>query len=178
MELGLEKNEVKLFPYTAEWKKEFNRVKQQIIVVTGLGENRIQHIGSTAITNMPAKPIIDILVGVDDIAKVDRSLFKALQKIGFLRLRVERPGEIVLAKFTDDTYEVKTHFIHMVEFENELWKNQLFFHNYLNSNAKARDEYRMIKVNSAKLKDININLYTDLKEPFVKSIFSKRTKKE
>ncbi|MCK1998854.1 GrpB family protein [Psychrobacillus psychrodurans] len=175
MELGLEKNEVKLFPYTAEWKKEFNRVKQQIIVVTGLGENRIQHIGSTAITNMPAKPIIDILVGVDDIANIDKSVFKALQNIGFLRLRVERPGEIVLAMFTDGTYEIKTHFIHMIE--NELWKNQLFFHNYLNSNAKARDEYRMIKVNSAKLKDININLYTDLKEPFVKRIFNKRINK-
>lgn len=42
---------------------------------------------------------------------------------------------------------------------------------------KARDEYRMIKVNSAKLKDININLYTDLKEPFVKRIFNKRINK-
>ena len=52
MELGLEKNEVKLFPYTAEWKKEFNRVKQQIIVVTGLGENRIQHIGSLSLIHI------------------------------------------------------------------------------------------------------------------------------
>ena len=175
MELGLAKNEVKLYPYTTEWKKEFNSVKQQIIDATGLEEDRIQHIGSTAITNMPAKPIIDILVGVDDLAKVDKALFKALQTIGFLRLRVERVGEIVLAMFTDDTYQVKTHYIHVVDFDKELWKNQLFFRDYLNSNLEARDEYRMIKVSSAKQKDININSYTDLKEPFVKSIFTKRT---
>ena len=89
-------------------------------------------------------------------------------------LRVERPDEVVLAKFTEDTYEVKTHFIHMVDFDKELWKNQLFFRDYLYSNDEAREEYRKIKLTSAKQKDININSYTDMKEPFVKSIFSKR----
>ena len=124
---------------------------------------------------MLAKPIIDILVGVDDIAKVDKAIFKGLQNIGFLRLRVERPGEIVFAMFTDETYEVKTHFIHMVDYDKELWKNQLFFRDYLNSNDEVRDEYRNIKLTSAKQEDVNINTYTDLKEPFVKSIFNKRT---
>lgn len=174
MELGLAKDEVKLLPYTAKWKKEFNRVKQQIIDVTGLEENRIQHIGSTAINDMPAKPIIDILLGVHDILKVDKTIIKELASIGFLRLRVERPDEIVLAKFTDDTYEVKTHYIHMVDLDKELWKNQLFFRDYLKANEVAREEYRMIKVTSAIQKGININSYTDLKEPFVKRIFSKR----
>ena len=175
MELGLRKDEVKIYPYTKEWEEEFNRVKLAIIDVTSLKGVRIQHIGSTAIFNMPAKPIIDILLGVDDLLKVDKAIYKELQTIGFLRLRVERPGEIVFAKFTDDTYEVKTHFIHMVDFDKELWRNQLFFRDYLNLNEKAREEYRNIKITGAKKEDININTYTDLKEPFVKSIFSKRT---
>ena len=80
MELGLAKNEVKLSPYTAEWEKEFNRVKLEIIEVTGLEEERIQHIGSTAIKNMPAKPIIDILVGIDDITKVDKATIQRITK--------------------------------------------------------------------------------------------------
>ncbi|MEK3953545.1 GrpB domain, predicted nucleotidyltransferase, UPF0157 family [Psychrobacillus psychrotolerans] len=178
MKLGLLKNEVKLSPYDGEWGKEFDRVKLEILEATGLLEDRIQHIGSTAIKNMPAKPIIDILIGIDDISNVDKAIFKQLQSIGFLRLRVERPGEIVLAKFTDETYEVKTHFIHMVDFEEELWCNQLFFRNYLNSNEKAKEAYMNIKIQSAKQKNINISAYTDLKEPFVKSIYSKRTSKE
>lgn len=174
MELGLGKNEVKLLPYTNQWKEEFNRVKIEIMHVTGFEGDRIEHIGSTAINNMTAKPIIDILIGVDDIAKVDKALYKKLQSIGFLRLRVERPDEIVLAKFTDNTYEVKTHYIHMVDYDKELWKNQLFFRNFLNSNVEVRAEYLNIKITSAKQKNININKYTDLKEPFVKSIFAKR----
>ncbi|MFJ7826455.1 GrpB family protein [Psychrobacillus sp. NPDC096623] len=175
MKLGLAKNEVKLLPYTTDWEKEFKRVKLEIIGATGLQGDRIQHIGSTAIINMPAKPIIDLLLGVDEISKVDKAIFKELQNIGFLRLRVERPDEIVFAKFTDETYEVKTHFIHMVDFDKELWKNQLFFRDYLNLNEKAREEYVNIKITSAKQEDININTYTDLKEPFVKSIFTIRT---
>ncbi|WP_277584387.1 GrpB family protein [Psychrobacillus antarcticus] len=176
MEIGLAKNEVKLYAYTEEWQNEFRKVKQQIMDVTGLEAERIQHIGSTAIKDMPAKPIIDLLVGVDDLAKIEKTLFKELQNIGFLRLRVERADEIVLAMFTDDTYEVKTHFIHMVDFDKELWRNQLFFRDYLNSNVEAREEYRKIKTTSAKQEDININTYTDLKEPFVKSIFTRRIK--
>ena len=174
VELGLGKNEVKLYPYTTDWQIEFNRVKEQIVGVTGLQSEQIQHIGSTAINDMPAKPIIDILVGVEDIAKIDKVLFKELASIGFLRLRVHRPGEIVLAMFKDDTFEVKTHFIHMVDFDKELWRNLLFFRDYLNANKEAKEEYQNLKIISAKQEDINIDTYTDLKEPFVKRIFTKR----
>lgn len=84
MDLGLAKNEVRLLPYSTEWKKEFKRVKTEIMTATGFEEKRIEHIGSTAIYNLPAKPVIDLLVGVDNIKNVDKSLFKELQKIGFL----------------------------------------------------------------------------------------------
>ena len=60
-------------------------------------------------------------MGVDDINSVDKEFFQGLKKAGFLRLRVERPNEIVLAKFTDDTYEEKTHFIHLVDYNKGLW---------------------------------------------------------
>ncbi|MFJ8067011.1 GrpB family protein [Psychrobacillus sp. NPDC096426] len=174
MKLGLNKDEVKLVPYTSEWNAEFMRVKQQIKDATNIGDNHIEHIGSTAIIGMVAKPIIDILVGVEDIALVDTSLMKDLKKIGFLRLKVERPGEIVFAKFTDDTYEVKTHYIHLVDFEKELWNNLLFFRDYLNAIVNAREEYKKMKITYAERENMEITEYTDLKGPFVKSIYEKR----
>lgn len=88
---------------------------------------------------------------------------------------MERRAEIVYAKFTDETYEVKTHFIHMVDFDKELWRNQVFFLDYINGNDEAREEYRNIKINSVKQANIDINTYTDLKDPFVKKIFNRRT---
>ncbi|ENQ3077065.1 hypothetical protein [Bacillus multifaciens] len=51
-------------------------------------------------------------MGVDDIENVDNAIFQGLKEAGFLRLQIQRPNEIVLSKFTDETHEEKTHFIH------------------------------------------------------------------
>lgn len=176
MKLGLKGNEVKIVSYTEAWHHEFERVKKGILEQTGLAENRIEHIGSTAIKQMRAKPIIDIVVGVDDLTELDTSIVQGLATIGFLRLRVERPGEIVFAKFTDDTYQEKTHFIHLVDYEKELWQNLLFFRDYLIENEEARQNYMNLKEDYLKLHDTGINEYTNHKEAFVKEIFNKRIK--
>src|SRR5690606_17169882 len=123
---------------------------------------------------MSAKPIIDIIAGVDDLQKVDKPLLKSFSKAGFLRLKVERPGEIVLAKFIDDTYKEKTHFIHLVEYQKELWNNLIFFRDYLNTNEDAKTQYLDIKLGYLKDSTKGIKEYTDFKEEFVKGIFAKR----
>ena len=173
MELGLEHNEVRIVDYSDEWAEEFEKVKHGLIDSTGLERNRIEHIGSTAIQNMSAKPIIDVLVGVDDLSTVDKDLMKLFGKEGFLRLKVERPGEIVLAKFKDDTYKVKTHFIHLVEYRKHLWNDLIFFRDYLNENEEARKQYLNIKEEFLNNKTEGILEYTNFKEAFVKGIVSK-----
>jgi GrpB-like predicted nucleotidyltransferase (UPF0157 family) len=174
MRLGLKRDEVKLEAYNEEWKEEFLSVKQAILKATPINESRIEHIGSTAIKGIVAKPILDLVVGVDDIENVDEAIFHGLKEVGFLRLRVERPNEIVLAKFTDETYEEKTHFIHLVEFDKELWKDLIFFRDYLNANETAREQYNNLKLKFLEEKRSGIKDYTDYKEQFVKSIFAKR----
>lgn len=175
MQLGLKNDEVRLESYTPEWKDEFIKVKKEILQNTNLEEYRIEHIGSTAIKGMPAKPLIDIVVGVDDLQGVDKPLLKSFSEVGFLRLKVERPGEIVLAKFTDDSYNKKTHIIHVVEYQKELWNNLIFFRDYLNSNEDARIRYLEIKREYVKASSTGVNEYTDFKEVFVKEIFAQRT---
>ncbi|MCM3758364.1 GrpB family protein [Sporosarcina aquimarina] len=175
MQLGLKNDEVRLESYTPEWKDEFIKVKKELMKYTKLEDYRIEHIGSTAITGMSAKPLIDIVVGVDDLQEVDRPLLNSFSEAGFLRLKVERPEEIVLAKFADDTYKEKTHFIHLVVYQKELWNNLLFFRDHLNSNEDARKQYLEIKLNYLKSSSTGVNEYTDFKEVFVKEIFAKRT---
>ncbi|AZU65026.1 GrpB family protein [Neobacillus mesonae] len=175
MNLGLKNDEVNIVPFSEEWIKEFSRVRKEIHQSTNISEDRIVHIGSTAIKGMMAKPILDILVAVDDLTTVDISIINGLKSIGFLRLRVQRPNEIVFAKFADQTYQVKTHYIHLVEFEKELWKDLIFFRDYLNANEKSREEYLNLKLDYIKKHSTGVNAYTDHKEKFVKSIFKKRT---
>lgn len=176
MNLGLKKNEIRLVPYTHEWNNEFMRVKDEIQKYSNIKENQIQHIGSTAIKDSLSKPIIDIMIGLDNLEKLDSMFIEILKSIGFLRLKVERPSEIIFAKFTDNTYEKKTHYIHLVEYEKEIWRKLTFFRDYLNDNKKARIDYMNIKLEYLKTDSIGINEYTDYKESFVKDILKNMNK--
>ena len=174
MNLGLKNNEVRLVEYSPKWRDEFERSKNLILDHTHIPENRIEHIGSTSIIGMSAKPIIDIVIGVDDLKKVDKTLFKELEKAGFFRLKVNRPNEIVLAKFLDESYKVKTHFIHLVEYKKDLWHNLVFFRDYLNNNKEDREKYLDIKKKYVSKSSTGIIDYTNYKENFVKEIYKKR----
>lgn len=173
MKLGLNKDEVVLVPFQKEWKAEFEKVKATLTRHTTLQPTQIEHIGSTAILGIQAKPIIDILVGVEQLEALEKPFFKDLQKAGFYRLRVERPEEIVCAKFLDEAYETKTHYIHIVEFNGTKWRQLLFFRDYLNENEDVRTQYESLKRSFFNTNLNGVLDYTNYKEQFVYSIFAK-----
>ncbi|WP_161878983.1 GrpB family protein [Alkalibacterium sp. MB6] len=175
MQLGLGRNEVRLVPHHYTWNEAFDKVKRDLINQTSLEEHQIEHIGSTAIKGIQAKPIIDSLVGIQSIEGDISLLEKELRSCGFYRLHVERPGEIVFARFTDKTFTVKTHYIHLTTMNGDLWNELLFFRNYLNAHSSSREEYESIKVYYAQKYKDDIEKYTDAKQDFVKSILSKRS---
>lgn len=141
-------------------------------VLPELPAQQIEHIGSTAIMDIQAKPVIDIALGIEDFAEWHHAE-PPLRTIGFYRLRVQREQEIVFARFTDSTYEVKTHFIHLIPFESEHWKNMLFFRDYLNAHAQIRIEYEQLK-QSFPMEQGGIEQYTQHKEQWIQHIFAKR----
>ncbi|MCH7321437.1 GrpB family protein [Solibacillus sp. MA9] len=173
MKLGLKKDEVKLVPYDVNWKSAFLIVKKELIDCVKLQGGQIEHIGSTSIEGIQAKPIIDILVGVKNLNLLDKAFFSNLRKAGFYRLQVQRPNEIVCAKFTDETFDTKTHFLHIVELNKEKWHQMLFFRDYLNANEEVKKQYQALKNDFFSTNLNGINAYTEFKEQFVQSIFSK-----
>lgn len=173
MKLGLKKNEVVLVPYEAGWKSEFADTKKKIMEHTNLQSYQIEHIGSTSIEGISAKPVIDIVIGVENFNLLDKAFFMGLKEAGFYRLQVERPDEIVCAKFTDASFETKTHFIHLVEFNKEKWHQMRFFRDYLNANEAVKKEYEALKNGFFSTDMQGIADYTTYKEQFVQSIFKK-----
>ncbi len=173
MPLGLKHNEVTLVPFDPTWKQLFDETKQAILQAIGNEHMPIEHIGSTSIEGISAKPVIDILLGIPDIRTLDATFFKRLQRAGFYELKVKRPHEIVCAKFTDDTFEVKTHFIHIVDFEKQKWNELLFFRNYLNAHSTTKKEYEALKKSFFKTDLHGIHAYTNYKEQFVQMIVEK-----
>lgn len=173
MKLGLKKNEVILVPHEAGWKREFAETKEKILNHTNLQPHQIEHIGSTSIEGIHAKPVIDIVIGVENLDSLDKDFFTGLKEAGFYRLQVERPDEIVCAKFTDTTFETKTHFIHLVEWNKKKWHQMRFFRDYLNANEPVKRDYEMLKNAFFKTGKEGITEYTNYKEQFVQSIFMK-----
>lgn len=173
MNLGLKKDEVKIVPHDERWQNAFVIAKKELIDCVKLQDMQIEHIGSTSIKGIQAKPVIDIVIGVENITTLDEAFFKALRKAGYYRLQVERPNEIVCAKFTDESFETKTHFLHIVEFNKDKWRQMLFFRDYLNANEEVRLQYQALKNEFFSTKLNGINAYTEFKEQFVQSIFAK-----
>ena len=103
----------------------------------------IQHIGSTAIPAIKAKPIIDIVVGVTDFDKVMLHN-EQLRQVGifYCGSDVERQLLYVMGDMENDT---RTHHIHIVKWNGTEWKNYIHFRDYLNDNENMALQYQKVK---------------------------------
>lgn len=162
---------VTLKQYNPMWKEDFLENKKMIIDVIGEKVVKIEHIGSTSIPNMIAKPIIDIGVTVKDLADVNEEVIKKLNEIGFTYVPKEDfPNRLFFRK---GEFGAGTHHLHIYKDGSKEWNDIIFFRNYLIDNQEAAEEYKKLKrylvsvVNDRKM-------YTRLKEPFILSILKKR----
>lgn len=172
--LGLKRNEVKIVEYDPSWKEEFERVKQQIIHETGISSTRIEHIRSTSIKELSAKPLLDIMIGVDEVGEGAEKFKQAFKQVGFLELAVQLEEERIFAKFAEKTNEKKTHVMHLVEYKGEKWIDLLFFKGYVQAHEEVKKEYEQLKKQAEKEFSVDIEAYTDAKERFVSRILKKR----
>ncbi|WJT10493.1 GrpB family protein [Vibrio harveyi] len=172
MKLGLANHKVDVVKHDPAWRQEFARSRSELALVTEIPPTQIEHIGSTAILDMPAKPIIDIVLGIEHFPHVSPKLIDALKSVGFLRLKVEKQDEIVFAKFTDDSYQVKTHYLHLTQYQGQLWRDWIQFRDRLNGNAELRSEYLALKFSLVKQDEITIEKYTDAKTSLVRKVIN------
>ncbi|WP_252504640.1 GrpB family protein [Sporosarcina sp. Marseille-Q4943] len=169
--LGLNKDVVALTPYRQEWKELF--LQEKVLLESLIGEYivDIEHIGSTAIEGIAAKPMLDILIGLrslDDVKKFDKH---CLKKADIYHLgRVEIDGKEVFAKFSDLEELTKTHVYHVVEYGGDWWKQHTFFRDYLNKHPDIAQKYAALKKKLALKYPDNERKYTDAKKAFVDDV--------
>lgn len=170
MNLGISRGQVRLLEYQIEWKNEFNSIKSEILNHTSLNPNQIEHVGSTSIPGLKAKPIIDILIGVENYKSVSEDFFDSLKNIGIYRIRFQKEDEVVLAKFKDNSFQEHTHFVHLVNIDGTKWNDLIKFRNYLIHNKHAREKYMSLKEKLASEYPVDRPKYTEEKETFIKNI--------
>ena len=129
-ELGVKRGTVKLIAHQDEWHKEADRTIKELKHLFGNTAIDIQHIGSTAIPSIHAKPIIDIAVGGCDLNDI-KPYVELLRENGFIFHGEDVPEQILFVK-DDFEKDLRTHHIHVVKWNSDGWNNYINFRDYLN----------------------------------------------
>jgi len=140
---GLKRGTVELHTHDREWELLAEATILRLRMLFGDTAEDIQHVGSTAVRRIRAKPILDIAVAVRELSAVE-ALLPQLEAEGFRRAQSEEGGILlVCGDFEKDT---RTHHIHIVQAGSEQWLNYLAFRDYLNASAAAAEAYERMKL--------------------------------
>ena len=143
MPLGLKRESVKLESHDKHWDNIAGQTIKILKSILGDDAIDIQHIGSTAIPAIKAKPIIDIVVGVTDFAKI-MSYNEQLQQEGIFYRGSDVDGQLLYV-MGDMEKDIRTHHIHIVKWNGTEWKNYIYFRDYLNANEDIALQYQKLK---------------------------------
>lgn len=132
-----------LVPHRSEWGELFEEEAARLRAALGDGILRVEHVGSTAVEGMEAKPLIDMMAAVESLEEA-RGLVPVLEGMGY-----EHRGDgggvrgrIFLAKGPRSR---RTHHLSLAEPTSEHWRRSLLFRDYLRAHPKAAEEYRDLK---------------------------------
>ena len=158
---------VRILPYDPSWPQLFEQEKARlhgICPTTFLG---IEHIGSTAVPMLSAKPVIDLMAGVSSLARAD-AIIPILCTNGYTT-SAEFNATLVESRWLMRHSEGRrTHHLHLVIFEGGEWRNRLIFRDTLRTEAGIRSRYEGLKLKLMKETGADREAYTAMKTDFVK----------
>ena len=165
--MGLKVETVKIEAYNENWKLMFKEEKENLIKVFGDIALQIEHIGSTSIPGLSAKPIIDILVVLESFNEFEK--VKDYFKDEPYSIKEDSPSDEILVR-KRITKDVTTHLIHIMEANTKRCNNTILFKNYLINHPKKLKEYEELKKDLAEKYADNRKMYTASKNDFIQEV--------
>jgi len=154
---------------TNEYKDKFEGEKKKILKI--IKDCEIHHIGSTAVLGLGGKGIIDIMIGIKDW-KESKEIIKRLKKLSFTHIHSKEKGRIFLSK--DKTLSLNNVHIHIVKTGSKVYKELLYFRDYLRKNRKEAERYYNLKLKWLKESKGDRKKYNKLKEKYIKEVLDKK----
>ncbi len=161
---------IEVVPHDPNWADLYREEAGKLAAIFGEAAVGIHHVGSTAVPGLNAKPVIDVLVEVDDLEKVE----------GFngpmIELGYESKGEHGIPKrryFSKDTAGVRTHHVHVFQSGHLDIQRMLNFRDYLSAHPDDVRAYQRLKEALAKKFPEDIVSYTEGKSEFIRGIDQK-----
>jgi GrpB-like predicted nucleotidyltransferase (UPF0157 family) len=162
---------IEIADYDAAWPRKFKEEKRRVLAAIGRYVSAVEHVGSTAVPGLAAKPIIDILVGLRSLADATNCI-NPLTGLGYEYVPEFEADLPERRYFRRVVPRPRTHLIHMVETTSEFWRRQLLFRDYLRAHPNDARAYETLKRDLASRFDLGRD-YAAAKSVFISAILDK-----
>ncbi len=158
-------------PYSAEWPECFLAIRDELNAVFSPMAVAIEHIGSTSVPGLAAKPVIDVLLGAPSLAEVE-SKIEPLGGLGYAYIQKYEemlPTRRYFVKSAAGSLRIH---LHAVERGSRIWQEHLAFRAALRSDPTLRARYQSLKLQLAQEFADDKAAYSAAKDPFIQSILA------
>jgi GrpB-like predicted nucleotidyltransferase (UPF0157 family) len=158
---------VEVVAYDQDWPRQYAEERDRIAAALGEAVLVIEHVGGTAVPGLHAKPVIDLMIGVDDIERAGPDV------AGLINLGYEYIPELE-SQLPDRRYfrrgTPETHHVHMVPVASDYFTEHLLFRDWLRSHPQAAEEYGKLKRGLAGRFPNDRDAYRAGKVPFIEMV--------
>lgn len=158
-----------VLPYDRTWISDFQEIKNEIEGAIGDLIVGIEHVGSTSVEGMSAKPIIDIDVVIKDYSVFD-DVTRKLEMIGYIHEGDLGIKDREAFKYSDKPHLQKHHLYVCPEYSAELHRH-VTFRDFLRNNPEAVKKYSLAKERAAALFPDDIDKYIEYKSPCIEELY-------
>jgi GrpB-like predicted nucleotidyltransferase (UPF0157 family) len=163
--IGLEDGRVLVASYSMEWPRFFAEEKSRLLTVVGDYVLDVQHVGSTSVPGLAAKPIVDIAIAVRNFEESGVCV-RPIVELGY-----EFKGENAIPRRRYFERGSPTSFhLHINEIFSRAWENQILFRDYLIRHSDVAQDYAAIKIALARQFPFDRDSYLAAKGPFIERV--------
>lgn len=166
---------IEIMEYNPDWTKNFEEEKIKLLRFFGSHAVAIEHIGSTAIPNQRAKPVIDIFIGVSPFEDLSfyQHIFNTKE---YYYTPTDMKGRYLFAKYTN---EVWTHNLHILPYDDIFYlRNEFLLRDYLREHPKLVEEYGEVKERATMDNGSTMEAYTRAKTEFIQKVIDAARKEK
>jgi GrpB-like predicted nucleotidyltransferase (UPF0157 family) len=159
---------ISIVPYDLNWNSLFEIEKQNINNILNSGiAIRVEHIGSTAVPNLSAKPTIDILVEIPEGNGIREMIISKMLKNNYIHMKDQTNHLMFVKGYSTIGLEKESFHIHMGTKDQDFLWDRLYFRDYLQLNPSVAKEYEELKMKLAKIYKYDREAYTEKKTEFI-----------
>ncbi len=160
---------IHIVPYDPNWVARFEDEKALLeTLLAPWRRGPIEHIGSTAVPGLCAKPVIDVMVGVVSLTASEPAK-AALHEAGYQYAEYKTD---VMHWFCKPSFALRTHHLHLIPYRSPLWHDRLRFRDLLRADPALAAEYATLKLDLARKFEFDREAYTEGKSPFIARILA------